>query len=261
MPITAEGGADVEPIWTPGSGVVETAHVEHFRRWLATRHGVQLSDYAALHAWSVTELEQFWQLVWEYFDVQAATPAERVLVGDSVPGARWFPGATLNVVDQVFRHGHRTGPALIDRSEPGGPAPREVSLAELRRQVAAVAGTLRELGVERGDRVVGYLPDVAEAVIGFLAAASIGAIWSVCGQDYSASAAAERLGQLDPVVLIAADGYRYGGKTHDRRAAVGYLRGELPTLRATVVVSRLDLDLDQLVGITRWADASAGAPR
>ncbi|MGK5533750.1 acetoacetate--CoA ligase [Streptomyces sp. URMC 129] len=257
---TSRPGVDQDPppIWTPSPSVLDTATIEHFRHWAADRYGLTLPDYHALHAWSVTDLEQFWGGVWEYFDIRADTPGERVLADASMPGARWFPGARLNYADQILRHGGRPGAAVIDEAEPGGPAAGTLSWSELRRQVGAVAHTLRELGVEQGDRVVGYMPDIPEAVVAFLAAASIGAVWSVCGQEYSAPAAAARLGQLDPVVLIAADGYRYGGRRHDRRDAVARLRTDLPGLRATVMVPRLGLVPDASAGIIPWAEASAG---
>jgi acetoacetyl-CoA synthetase len=249
---------DPAPIWTPSRSAVDAANVEGFRRWAAGRHGLRLPDYHALHAWSVTELEQFWGSLWEYFGILAASPAERVLAETTMPGARWFPGAWLNYVDQVLRHTHGSGTAVIEESEPGGPAAGTLSWQELRRQVGAVAHTLREAGVEQGDRVVGYLPDISQALIAFLAAASIGAVWSVCGQEYSAAAAAARLGQLDPLVLIAADGYCYAGQPHDRRDAVARLRAEMSSLRLTIVVPRLGLGLDPSAGMISWAQASAG---
>jgi acetoacetyl-CoA synthetase len=234
------------PVWIPSSKDTQDANIERFRAWLAGRE-VRVADYRELHAWSVESPEGFWGAVWDYFDVQAATPAQTVLESRQMPGAAWFPGATLNYVSQVLRDPERSGVAIIDSAESDGDkvssADRVVTWAELRRQVGAVAHTLRGLGVGQGDRVVGYLPNIAEAAIAFLATASLGAVWSSCGQDYSAAAAIARLGQLDPVVLITADGYRYGGKAHDKRAAVAELRASLGSLRATIVVPRLGLDI------------------
>ncbi|QUQ68549.1 acetoacetate--CoA ligase [Kutzneria sp. CA-103260] len=235
------------PVWIPSQAAVDGSNVERYRRWLSVHEGPDLPDYAALHAWSVAEPARFWGSLWEYFDI-LATPYDEVLASAEMPGARWFTGSALNYVDQVFRH-VREGTAVIDEPEPGG-AGRRLSWSELRRQVAAVANTLRGLGVERGDRVVGYLPNIAEAVVAFLATASLGAIWSSCGQDYSAPAAVSRLGQLTPKVLITADGYRYNGKAQDRREAITLLRNEIPSLTATIMVSRLGLDLP---GVTPWS--------
>jgi len=257
------------PVWVPSPEEAQEANVERFRAWLAAERGVRAADYHELHAWSARSPEGFWGALWDYFAVEAATPGRTVLEARTMPGASWFPGATLNYVSQVLRAPDREGVAIIDAAEPGGTpdsgdtgepggATREVTWAELRRQVGAVAHALRSLGVGRGDRVVGYLPNIAEAAVAFLATASLGAIWSSCGQDYSAAAAAARLGQLDPVVLITADGYRYGGKAHDRRGSVAQLRDELGSLRATIVVSRLGLPLDELGGATGWDEAAAG---
>ncbi|MFE5087669.1 acetoacetate--CoA ligase [Streptomyces mirabilis] len=255
---TVYPGADLAPIWTPSPDVRDAANLEHFRHWVNDRHGLALADYHALHAWSVTELERFWGSLWDYFDVRAATAAERVLAERVMPNTRWFPGARLNYVDHVLRHAERSGAAVIGLTEPGGPAGRTLSWAELRRQVGAVAHTLRELGVQEGDRVVGYLPDIPEAVVAFLATASIGAVWAVCGQDYAAPAAAARLAQLDPVVLITADGYGYAGRLHDRREAVARLRTELPSLRGTILIPRLGSEPDVPDGTVPWDQVSSG---
>jgi acetoacetyl-CoA synthetase len=159
-----------------------------------------------------------------------------VLTDDTMPGATWFPGTRLNYVDQVIRNARTDRPAIIYVSEDNT---TELTWAEVLGRTAAFARRLRSLGVSAGDRVVGYLPNVPETVIAFLATASIGAIWSACGQDYSAKAALDRLGQLEPVVLVTADGYRYGGKYHDKSADITALKDGLPTLRATVMASEL----------------------
>ena len=239
------------PVWIPSQAVADGSQVERYRRWLIARYGPELPDYAALHAWSVAEPALFWGSLWEYFDI-LATPHDEVLASAEMPGARWFTGARLNYVDQVFRH-VRDGAEEIDVAvidSPEGLPTRRITWAELRRQVASMAHTLRGLGVVQGDRVVGYLPNIAEAVVAFLATASLGAIWASCGQDYSAPAAVARLGQLTPKVLITADGYRYNGKPQDRRDGISLLRKEIPSLTATIMVSRLGLDLEST---TPWS--------
>lgn len=246
------------PIWIPYPADIEAANIEHFRLWLAERHGLNLPDYRALQAWSVDRLELFWSSICEYFDVRATNRSKQVLAKSSMPGARWFPGTRLNYVDQVLRHEKLTGLAVIGESEPGGPANSSLSWTELRRQVAAVAHTLRRLGVQKGDRVIGYMPDVPQAVVAFLAAASIGAIWSVCGQEYSSEAALARFGQLEPAVLVAADGYYYAGRPHCRLDAVEQLRRNLPTLRGTIMVPRVGRDVSIASDVIQWSEASAG---
>ncbi|MGW4352304.1 acetoacetate--CoA ligase [Nocardia sp. NPDC004582] len=233
--VTPEAGH--EPQWTPGLDVIDDAQLTRFARFVTARTGVPLPDYQALWQWSVDDLPGFWRAVWDWFELGDVPGA--VLAGDSMPGARWFPGTTVNYVDQVVRQTRTDRPAILALHEDA--PPRELSWRELLTRTAALARSLRTLGVGPGDRVAGYLPDLAETVIAFLATASIGAIWSVCGQDYSARAALDRLGQLEPTVLITADGYRYAGRTHDKRDEIAALRTGLPTLRATVAISRLGL--------------------
>ena len=199
-----------------------------------------MPDYQSLWRWSVDDPAAFWGALWEYFEL--GDPPDRVLDNPEMPGARWFPGVRLNYVDQIVRNARTDRPAILHVSEDGQVT--ELSWHELLRRTATFAQTLRSHGVAAGDRVVGYLPNIPEAIIAFLATASIGAIWSACGQDYSAKAALDRLGQLEPVVLVTADGYRYGGKTHDKRDDVAALQAGLPTLRATVLASELTAEAD-----------------
>lgn len=224
-----------QPQWEPDAGDLETARVADFARFVGARTGREFDDYHALWEWSITDLPGFWGALWEYFELGGA-PAT-VLASTEMPGAQWFPGQLLNYVDQIARHARTDRPAIVYAGEQGGLT--EISWAELLGRTASFAATLRELGVGLGDRVVGYLPNIPEAVIAFLGAASIGAVWSACGQDYSAKAALDRLGQLEPAVLVTADGYHFGGKTHDKRDDIAALRAGLPTVRATVVVPRL----------------------
>jgi acetoacetyl-CoA synthetase len=225
----------MQPQWVPDDGDVARARITDFTRFVSGRTGREFPDYRSLWQWSVDDLAGFWGAVWEYFELGPAP--ERVLARTDMPGAQWFPGTRLNYVDQVARHANTDRPAIVSATEDGSLT--ELSWAELLGRTAAFARSLRDHGVTQGDRVIGYLPNIVEAVIAFLGTASIGAVWSACGQDYSAKAALDRLGQLEPVVLVTADGYRYGGKTHDKRDDIATLRAGLPGLRATVVVSRL----------------------
>ncbi|TQK29100.1 acetoacetate--CoA ligase [Arthrobacter sp. SLBN-53] len=219
-----------EPQWEPTAADIADAQVTAFARFAG-----QEGDYRDLWRWSVDEPEAFWGALWRYFDL-GEIPGE-VLADDSMPGAVWFPGVRLNYVDQIARQARTDRPAILSLGEDS--AVTELSWGELLSRTASFADALVELGVRPGDRVVGYLPNIAEAVIAFLGTASIGAVWSACGQDYSAKAALDRLGQLEPVVLVTADGYRFGGRTHDKSADVAELRAGLPSLTATVSVSRL----------------------
>ncbi|HYQ36236.1 MAG TPA: acetoacetate--CoA ligase, partial [Mycobacterium sp.] len=182
-----------------------------------------------------------WDAVWNFFDIEADQPPRAVLGNRSMPGTEWFPGATLNYATEVFRHATGERPALIVVGEDGS---SEWSWARLQSETAAFAAYLRGLGVKPGDSVVGYLPNVAEAVVAALAAASVGAIWAVCNQDASVDGVIARLGQVEPAVLVASDGSVYGDKRIDRREELATIRGAMPTLRATVVVPRLGLAVD-----------------
>jgi acetoacetyl-CoA synthetase len=186
------------------------------------RYGAPEGDYDALWRWSVENPAVFWRAVWEFFDVRGRDGTEPgsgdagVLADASMPGAQWFPGVRLNYVDQVLRHAGTPGAAIVGLDESGGRT--EIGWAELPARVAAVAARLRDLGVDTGDTVAAYLPDVAEAMVAFLATASLGAVWSGCGQDYAPEGAAARLGQLNPKVLFSAEGYHYNGHWIDKRA-------------------------------------------
>ncbi|MBC2643321.1 MULTISPECIES: acetoacetate--CoA ligase [unclassified Rhodococcus (in: high G+C Gram-positive bacteria)] len=241
-----------DPQWVPTEADVRDAVITDFAAFVARRHGVTVDDYRSLWRWSVAEPADFWQDVWDYFEFRSATDPGPALADATMPGAVWFPGATVNYVDHVFRNA-RPGTAAIRYAGEGVPDVA-VGWDELRSRVASLAATLRDHGVGVGDRVVGYLPNIPEAVVAFLATASLGAVWAACGQDYSAPAALDRLGQLEPKALITADGYRFAGKTHDRLGAAAQLRGGMPSLVLTVVVSHLDPDAT-VDGAIAWADA------
>ncbi|MGV9836758.1 acetoacetate--CoA ligase [Nocardia niigatensis] len=237
------------PQWTPSAADIEAARITDFGRFVQRRYGIRTTGYDELWQWSVDDIAGFWRAVWQYFEL-GDDPAE-VLASTAMPGTRWFPGTRVNYVDQVIRHARTDRPAIIALSE--DTPQRELSWAEMLSRTAVLARSLQELGVRRGDRVAGYLPNIPEAVIAFLATASIGAVWSACGQDYTAAAALDRLGQLEPVVLITADGYRYGGKAHHKLDEIDALRAGLPALRGTILVSRLG---GTLPGILDWNDAT-----
>jgi acetoacetyl-CoA synthetase len=247
-------GPAPEPIWTPSPEVVERARLTDFARWLAVR-GVRTRDYRQLWDWSVSDLSVFWRCLASYFDVPFASPGGEALADDRMPGAVWFPGARLNYVDQVFAGRDPAAVAIIAAGEDGDRA--ELTWGELSARTAAFAATLDRIGVRAGDRVVGYLPDVPEAIVAFLGTAAVGAIWSCTGQDYAPPGALDRFAQLEPVVLVVADGYRHGGRVHDRRDAAAAVRAGLPTVRATVHVSRAGLRAKLADGDLTWDDATA----
>jgi acetoacetyl-CoA synthetase len=225
-------------------------HITRYRRFLRDTRGLPFADYDALWRWSVTELEAFWQSIWDYFGLRSPTPHECVLRERRMPGAVWFPGAQLNYAQHLFGHAdasHAAGhPAIVfaDEALLARGALREVSWPELRRQVVAFAAALRGMGVQRGDRVCAVLPNVPETIVAFLGCASVGAIWSVCSPDMGPLAVLDRFRQIEPVVLIGGDGYRYAGAAHDRRELLSQLLAELPTVRHAVLWRCLGLDAE-----------------
>ena len=223
----------VEPMWTPSPERVERANLTRYQRWLGDRRGLRFASYDELWRWSVDDLDGFWTSIWEFFEVGGPAPAP-ALAERRMPGARWFPGATLNLAELSLRR-HDDHPALLYGNEAGELG--TIGYAELGRRVAAAAAGLRRLGVAKGDRVVAYLPNVPETVIAMLAVASIGAVWSSCAPEFGVSSVVDRFAQIEPKVLVAVDGYRYNGAWHDRRDALAEIRRRLPTLEATVLVS------------------------
>lgn len=213
-----------------------------YQNWLRETRGLSFADYDALWRWSTSDLDAFWQSIWDYFDVQSPTPHTAVLAQNTMPGAQWFPGAQVNYVQQVLRHvqpAHAAGmPAVISRNEQG--LQRELSWPELQRQVAALALHLRAQGIAKGDRVAAYLPNIPEAMIAFLACASLGAIWSICAPDMGTHAVLDRFKQIAPKALIAVDGVHYAGKDIDRREVLQELRQGLPSVQHVVLVPNLN---------------------
>ncbi len=240
--------------WIPDEVTLAGANVTRFMAWLAETGRGNYGDYHELWAKSVADIDWFWDAVWHYFGIQAGSPPRAVLGSRSMPGAEWFPGATLNYATEVFRHATDERPAMIIVGEDGT---CEWSWDRLRRETAAFAGYLRGLGVGPGDAVAGYLPCVGEAAVAALAAASVGAIWGVCNQDVSVDGVIARLGQVEPSVLVASDGSLYAGKRIDRRTELAAIRAAMPSLGATVVVPRLGLTLDPGEGTVPWAEAIA----
>jgi acetoacetyl-CoA synthetase len=247
-------------LWEPSEAFRAASTMADYMAWLERERGLRFADYGALWRWSVEDLEAFWASVVDYYRIPLHGSWERVLGTREMPGARWFEGAGLNYTEALFDRLADDHPAFLFQSErhPLG----EVSATELRESVAAVAAGLRRLGVGRGDRVVAVIPNIPEAVIAFLATASIGAIWASCSPDFGTQSLVDRFAQIGPKVLIAVDGYEYGGKPFDRRAVVDELRAALPTLEATVLIPYLDPQsaANPGPGELAWADLLAGPP-
>jgi acetoacetyl-CoA synthetase len=246
--------ASGELLWEPSAELVERSRLTEFMRWLEAERGLSFTGYGELWQWSVDDLDGFWSAIWEFFGVQADGDPSTVLVSREMPGARWFPDTRLNYAEHVFAGKRDEEVAILHASELQELG--ELRWGELRQQVAATAEGLRQLGVERGDRVVAYMPNVPEAIVAFLAAASIGAVWSSCSPDFGPASVVDRFAQIEPKVLFAVDGYRYGGKDFDRRDVVARLQEEMPSLERTVVLPYLDPDPDlaPLRDAMRWGE-------
>jgi len=224
--------------------------------WLRQQRGLRFDTYPELWRWSVNDLEGFWSSIWDFFDVRGHRPAAQALAERRMPGARWFPGAQLNYAEHALRR-RDSHVAVVFWSESG--AARDLTYAELAEQVGAVAAGLRSLGVKAGDRVAAYLPNIPETLVAFLATASLGAIWSSCSPDFGIRAVVDRFQQIEPRVLFAVDGYRYGGKAFNRIDEIRRIQAELPSLEATVIVPYLTAQPDtaSLSRVRPWPDLLA----
>ncbi len=236
-----------ETLWTPSAELRRESLIGRF----LDRQG--LDDYDALWRWSVSDLEGFWAAVWDFFEIRAHAPYERVLGSREMPGAEWFPGARLNFAEHMLGLDEDTDAvAVIARSQSRGPI--ELTFGELRDQVARARAGLERLGVGPGDRVVAYLPNIPETLVAFLAAASLGAVWATCPPEFGVRSVVDRLGQLEPKVLLAVGGYVYGDKLADRREQVAAIRAGLQSLETVVHVRYAGLDLPDAVP---WTDVVA----
>jgi acetoacetyl-CoA synthetase len=248
-----------ELLWEPSPQSIERSAMTRYMTWLESERGLRFDSYTALWEWSVTELEDFWASIWDYFAVSSSAPYSQVLPERKMPGARWFEGARLNYAEHIFRDKRDDEVAIRHASELR--ELDELRFGELRTQVAETAAGLRELGVGPGDRVVAYLPNIPETIVAFLATSSIGAVWSSCSPDFGPGSVIDRFAQIEPKLLFTVDGYRYNGKDFDRRDVVSALQAEMPSLQRTVVLPYLDpnADLSPLRDAITWDDLrSAG---
>jgi acetoacetyl-CoA synthetase len=245
------------PAWTPSADRIERATITRFATWVQERTGVRVTEsYDQLWRWSVDDVAGFWAAIWDYFDVQADGRSEPVLADPAMPGARWFPHARLNYAEHLFRDRDPESVAIRFASE------REAGVgtwtwARLEDETARIAAGLRGLGVRRGDRVAGYLTNGPETVAAFLACASLGAIWTAAAPEFGVRTIVDRFAQIEPKVLLAVDGYRYGGKDFDRRDVVVELRASLPTVEHVVVLEQLGVG--PVPGALTWTDLTGEA--
>ncbi|MEN2768837.1 acetoacetate--CoA ligase [Ornithinibacillus xuwenensis] len=243
-------------LWKPDNQRINQSNLVHYMKWLEDKKGLPLEDYQSLWEWSVNELETFWETIWDYFDIQSATPYESILSKHTMPGAKWFEGATINYSEHIFRNYAEDKTAVIHTSELR-PETSAITWKELYHDTAALQKTLKHLGVEKGDRVVAYIPNIYESIVSFLATASIGAIWSSASPDFGKQSVIDRFKQIEPKVMITVDGYCYGGKNFDRTEVIQEIQAELTSLEATIGIPYLNAGhhFEELKDVTLWRDA------
>lgn len=251
-----------EILWRPTAAAVEASNLTAYIDWLRAERGVDVAAYPELWKWSVAEIGAFWDSVLDHFGVEHDGERGPALAVERMPGAEWFPGLRVNYAERAFAGKDDAAVAILHASELR--KLEEITWGELRAKVAACAAGLRGLGVGKGDRVVAYLPNLAEAAVAFLAVASLGAIWSSASPDFGAGSLIDRFAQIEPKVLIAVDGYRYGGKDFDRTPIVGQLQEAMPSLEHTVLLPYLDPEATATSGaadlggdVIRWDDLLA----
>jgi len=243
-----------KPLWTPSEERKRNANITRFMEVVNARYKLTLASYSDLYNWSVNNIPDFWQTVWDFAEIKASKPYDAVVEDLSVfPGAKWFPGARLNFAENLLRY-RDDHPAFIFTGETQ--VSRRMTYAELYDSVARLSRSLAEAGVGVGDRVVGYMPNLIETVVAMLAASSLGATWSSCATDIGPAAAIERLGQVEPKVMITADGYFYKGKTFDTLGHAAEVARGIPSLQKVIVVSytRQRPDLSQIPNAVHYDD-------
>ncbi|WP_077324246.1 acetoacetate--CoA ligase [Virgibacillus siamensis] len=239
-------------LWQPDKKRKQQSKIYQYMKWLEQHKNLHFDDYHSLWKWSTDELELFWKSIWEYFDIQAKQPYRTVLTTHKMPGAKWFPEATINYTEHIFRDRDNLEPAIIHASETR--ETNEITWGQLYKDTAALQQTLKNLGVTKGDRVVAYAANIYETIVAFLATASLGAIWSSASPDFGTQSVIDRFKQIEPKVMVTVDGYSYGGKKFDRMPVVKNIQAELPTLEATIAIPYLkeNPNFESLKNATEW---------
>jgi len=240
-------------LWTPNASWIANTNLTAFMDWLERERGKHFTDYMSLWRWSVSDVEGFWLAIWDFFDIQSSSPPTQVLESRSMPGTRWFPGARFNYSEHALRRARPGADAVLFQSEttPLTGVPWE----HFADQVRTLATQLRALGIERGDRVVAYLPNIPQTMIAMFATTAIGAIWAICSPDFGSEGALDRLQQLAPKILFCCNGYHYGGKTFDRRREVSKIVDAIKDLKHIIYLPLLDLSSDPAFpSVVSWND-------
>ncbi len=239
-------------LWQPTPDSILNSHLHHYMLWLSSQKQRHFDDYESLWRWSVDDVGGFWESVWDYFEVISHSPYQHALQGNEMPNVKWFEGATLNYAEHIFRKKNDRHPAIIYKDERSEMV--EISWATLESQTAAMAKFLQDCDVKAGDRVAAFLPNSPHAIVAALACMSVGAIWSSCSPDFGAASVADRFVQISPKVLIAVDGYAYGGKLFDKTTVVNELCSLIPSLEQVVFIPFLSVNavLETNIKVISW---------
>ena len=242
-------------LWEPDEKRKKQSKIYQYMKWLHQTKGLYFEDYHSLWRWSVDHIEDFWESLWSHFNIQSDEPYKTILTSHQMPGAKWFPEATINYTEHIFRNRDEQKLAIIHSSELRKTT--EVTWGQLYRETAALKETLQRMGVKKGDRVAAYLPNIYETIVVFLATASLGAVWSSASPDFGTQSVIDRFKQIEPKVMITIDGYRYGGKDYNRETVIEQIQSALPTLEATIVIPYLDKQatFTKLKKVTSWSEA------
>lgn len=241
-------------LWTPSDTFINQSNLTKYAQWLQQHHNLSFKDYEHLWQWSVDHPSDFWETIWQYFNIKSYSSYKEVMSGDAMPHTKWFGGATLNYAEHIFRNKTDKYPAILFASERHELSP--VSWDELEKQTASLQTYLRSLGLQQGDRVAAYLPNIPQATVAMLATTSIGAVWSSCSPDFGIESVLDRFKQIEPKVLVAVGGYSYGGKLFDRLQEVQEISSHLPTLEKIILIPYLNptSDTGQLKQVMMWDD-------
>lgn len=251
-----------EILWRPSADDIDSSRLAQYRKWLLQHHKIGFSGYELLWQWSVDHPELFWETIVSFFKVKFHTPYSSVLSGGPMPDMVWFEGATVNYAEHIYYGMQHQSVAMLFATELD--TLRTVGVDEMWREVSRIRAYFRKHGIKQGDRIAAYLPNIPEATFAFLAAASLGAVWSCCSQDFGVSSVVDRFAQIEPKLFIAADGYLYNGKKHQRTEEINAIIAALPCLKDTLVIpyigTALDFDDTGITKYTSLADGESGPP-
>lgn len=230
---------EARKLWEANRETIQDSHLVRYVNWLNTSYGLELpEDYEILHQWSIDHTETFWESIWKYFNVINHRSYDAITNGLDMPDTRWFINARINYTEHIFRNSNTDFPAIISKSETR--ATTELSWNELENKVASLQDYFMDSGIQAGDCIAGFLPNIPEATISFLAANSLGAVWSCCSPDFGADSVLDRFRQIHPKILIATDGYSYGGKHFDRRRVIAEVTRKIPSIEKIIFISYMD---------------------